>query len=190
MNVTPPDIVIMTILGFFTFNGFRHGFIEEIGKIISLVSGFILASKFHMMIMPLLKPYIEDGALQIAVAYLIVFIITVITITIFVKILQKFVELVLLGWLNRLLGLLLGLLKGFLIISIIMFAIQAIPFKLYDGQTLQNKLKTESVMYQICDHVKSLIILTIPMDNQIYDHLQDIKKNIPGQENIQKYQYP
>ena len=77
MNITPPDIVIMTILGFFTFNGFRHGFIEEIGKIISLISGFIFASKFHLLVMPFLKPYIEDGALQIAVAYLIIFIITV-----------------------------------------------------------------------------------------------------------------
>ena len=181
MDISPPDIVIITILGFFTFNGFRHGFIEEIGKIISLVSGFILASKFHTMIMPLLKTYIEDGALQIAVSYLTVFIITVIVITIFIKILQKFIELVFLGWLNRLLGLLLGLLKGFLIISIIMFAIQAIPLRLYDGQTLQKKLTTESVMYQICDHVKSLIILTIPMENQI-NLLKEIKKNIPNTE--------
>ncbi len=91
MNITPPDIVIMTILGFFTFNGFRHGFIEEIGKIISLISGFILASKFHTLIMPFLKPYIDDGALQIAVSYLIIFIITVLIISIFVKILQKFI---------------------------------------------------------------------------------------------------
>tara|TARA_Y100000590_G_scaffold363291_1_gene420880 strand:+ start:5266 stop:5835 length:570 start_codon:yes stop_codon:yes gene_type:complete len=189
MNITPPDIVIMTILGFFTFNGFRHGFIEEIGKIISLISGFIFASKFHILIMPFLKPYIEDGALQIAVSYLIIFIISVLIITIFVKILQKFIELVLLGWLNRLLGLLLGLLKGFLIISIIMFAIQAIPLKLYNGETLQKKLYSESVMYQICDHVKSLIILTIPMENQIY-LFQKIQKNIPSSKSIQQSQSP
>jgi len=47
MTITPPDIVISLILVFFTFNGFRHGFIEEMGRLISLVGGFILASKFH-----------------------------------------------------------------------------------------------------------------------------------------------
>ena len=76
------------------------------------------------------------------------------------------------------------LLKGFLIISIIMFAIQAIPLRIYNGQTLQKKLAAESVMYQICDHVKSLIILTIPMENQM-NLLKEIKKNIPNTE--QKY---
>ena len=35
MLITPPDIAISIILFFFAFNGFRHGFIEEIGKIIS-----------------------------------------------------------------------------------------------------------------------------------------------------------
>ena len=47
MAITPPDIVISLILVFFTFNGFRHGFIEEMGRLISLIGGFILASKFH-----------------------------------------------------------------------------------------------------------------------------------------------
>ena len=70
-----------------------------------------------------------------------------------------------------------------------MFAIQAIPLRLYDGQTLQKKLTTESVMYQICDHVKSLIILTIPMDNQI-NLFQEIQKNIPSSKSIQQSQSP
>ena len=153
MTTTPPDIAIIIILGFFTFNGFRHGFIEEVGRIISLVGGFILASKFHSTAIPFLKPYIEETTLQITISYLAIFLVAVITITIFVKIIQKFVELVLLGWLNRLLGLLLGLLKGFLIISLIMFIIQAIPLKLYDGQTLQKKLESDikkNVIIFIC----------------------------------------
>ena len=47
MAITPPDIIISLILAFFTLNGFRHGFIEEMGRILSLIGGFILASKFH-----------------------------------------------------------------------------------------------------------------------------------------------
>ena len=58
-----------------------------------------------------------------------------------------------------------------------------------DRETLQKKLYSESVMYQICDHVKSLIILTIPMENQIY-LFQKIQKNIPSSKSIQQSQSP
>ena len=83
MAITPPDIAITIILGFFAFNGFRHGFIEEIGRLISLASGFIMASKFHHIIIPHINPYIETETLQITLAYLIVFLTTIIIISFF-----------------------------------------------------------------------------------------------------------
>ena len=167
MTITPPDIAICTILGFFTFNGFRHGFIEEMARLISLVFGFVLASKFHNLVIPYLHAYIEEETVRVTVAYLGVFVASVIVIAIIAKILQKFIELILLGWLNRLLGLLLGLLKGFLIVSLIIFIIQAIPLQLVGRESIRHKLEKESIMYQICDHVKELIILTVPMENQL-----------------------
>ena len=176
MTITPPDIAIIIILGFFSFNGFRHGFIEEMGRLISLISGFIIASKFHSFIIPYLQFYIESEALQVTTAYLIIFLATITITSIIIKMLQKFIELVLLGWLNRLLGLLLGLLKGFLIVSLIMFIIQGIPFKMEGGITLKNKLEKESVMYQICNQVKEFIILTVPMENQINFFKNEINK--------------
>ena len=185
MSFTPPDIIICIILGFFTFNGFRHGFIEEMARLISLVGGFILASKFHNLLIPYLKSYIESGSLQVTVAYMGVFILSVIVISIIAKILQKFIELVLLGWLNRLLGLLLGLLKGFLITSLIIFIIQAFPLKLDKDNTIRQKLENESVMYQICEHVKELVILTMPMDDQL-DTFEKKIKEISLEKNVQE----
>ena len=185
MIITPPDIIIAIILGFFTFNGFRHGFIEEIGRLISLIGGFILASKFHTMLLPHIQPYVKAETLQITIAYLIIFLATIILISIIVKMLQKFIELVLLGWLNRLLGLLLGLLKGFLIVSLIIFIIQAIPFKLDGGETIRKKLEKESIMYQICVQVKEIIILTVPINNQL-NFLEDGIKKISDIKSIPK----
>ena len=144
-----------------------------------------MASKFHALLLPHLQPYIKIETLQITIAYLMVFISSIIIFSIIVKILQKFIELVFLGWLDHLLGLLLGLLKGFLIISLIIFIIQAIPFKLEGGETIRKKLKEKSVMYQICDHVKELIILTVPMDNQLNSIREDAKKKY-NEESVQK----
>ena len=185
MTITPPDIAICIILGFFTFNGFRHGFIEEMARLISLVFGFIFAAKFHNLVIPYLLPYIEEETVRVTVAYLVVFVVSVIVIAIIAKILQKFIELILLGWLNRLLGLLLGLLKGFLIISLIIFIIQAIPLKLDGGKTILKKLENESIMYQICDHVKELIILTVPINNQL-NFFEDGMKIISDEKVVQK----
>ena len=185
MTITPPDIAICIILGFFSLNGFRHGFIEEMARLISLVCGFILASKFHNLVIPFLKPYIEEETVLVTVAYLGVFVASVIVIAIIAKILQKFIELILLGWLNRLLGLLLGFLKGFLIVSLIIFIIQAIPLKLGGGETIQKKLEKESIMYQICNHVKELVILTMPIDNKLDTFQKNIKK-ISNEKNVQK----
>ena len=81
MTITPPDIAICTILGFFTFNGFRHGFIEEMARLISLVCGFIFASKFHNLLIPYLHPYINEENVLVTVAYLGVFVISEIVIT-------------------------------------------------------------------------------------------------------------
>ena len=185
MSFTPPDIIICLILSFFTFNGFRHGFIEEMARLISLVGGLILASKIHHLLIPYLQTYIESGAIQVTVAYMGVFILSVIIITTIAKVLQKFVELVLLGWLNRLLGLLLGLLKGFLITSLIIFIIQALPIKLNQRDNIQQKLKKESVMYQICDHVKELVILTMPLDKKL-DAFEKTINEISDEKNVQK----
>ena len=78
-----------------------------------------------------------------------------------------------------------GLLKGFLITSLIIFIIQALPFKLDADNTIRQKLEKESVMYQICNHVKELVILTMPMDNKL-NTLQKKIKEISNEENVQK----
>jgi membrane protein required for colicin V production len=185
MTFTPPDIIICIILGFFTFNGYRHGFIEEMARLISLVGGFILASKFHHLIIPYLQPIIESSAVQVTFAYIGILIISAIIISIIAKILQKFIELVLLGWLNRLLGLLLGLLKGFLITSLIIFIIQTLPLTLDQGKTIRNKLEEDSVMYQICGHVKEMVILTMPIEDKLDIFEKTLKEDLK-EENIQQ----
>ena len=185
MTFTPPDIIIFLILLFFAFNGFRHGFIEEMARLISLIGGFIFASKFHHLLIPYTKNYIESNAIQITISYMAVFIISAIIITLIAKVLQKFIELVLLGWLNRLLGLLLGLLKGFLIISLFIFIIQTLPLQLDETDLLQKKLEDESVMYQICENVKELVILTMPIENKL-DVFEKIIYEDLKEENIQK----
>ena len=47
------------------------------------------------------------------------------------------------------------------------FILQAIPLKVNGEETIRQKFEKESIMYQICNQVKELIILTIPMEKQL-----------------------
>ena len=78
-----------------------------------------------------------------------------------------------------------GLLKGFLIISLIIFIIQALPLKFDEDNTIRQKLEKESVMYQICNHVKELIILTVPINDQL-NSFKKTTKMISDEKSIQK----
>ena len=77
-----------------------------------------------------------------------------------------------------------GLLKGFLIVSVFIFVIQALPIQIDKENTIKQKLENESVMYQICNHVKELVILTIPMNNHL-DQFENQIKEISIEKNVQ-----
>jgi len=185
MTFTPPDIVIALILAFFAFNGLRHGFIHEIARIISLVGGFICASKFNGEVQPFLAPYISNETLIVTASYLIVFTIVVIVISLIAQVVQKFFELIILGWLNRLLGFLLGVIKGFLIVSLMIFIIQAIPLEIGDDDSIRTRLENESVMYQICNNVKETVISGLSLSNQV-NSLQQTLNTIGDENNVRE----
>jgi len=176
VNFTPPDILILLILSFFTINGFRHGFIDEIARIIGMASGFVVAQKYHPNLMPYLELYFINPNILQVISYLIVFFIALTIVNLIAIILRKFFELIFLGWLNRLLGTLLGFLKGILIVSLIIFVMQIVPIE------IRTKLENDSYMYKICNNVKNRIIRTINFEYELDDFQNTIK-----QETIQEF---
>ena len=179
MTFTPPDILILIILGFFTFSGFKNGFIKEATRIVGMVGGFFAAHKFHDDLMPFLEIYILNPNILTVVSYLGVFCITLIIINILAMVLQKFFELILLGWLNRLLGTLLGLIKGMFVVSIIIFILEIAPTE------IREKLQRDSELYKICNVVKTQVIKLSKMTHEIDTFQEDIHESLK-QENIKK----
>jgi membrane protein required for colicin V production len=181
MTFTPPDILILLILAFFTINGFRHGFIDEAGRILAMICGFMGAQRYHHDLMPYLELYFTNPNVLKIVSYLAVFFVVVVIINIIVIVLRKFFELILLGWLNRLLGSLLGLIKGILVVSLIILVMQIIPAE------IREKLEQDSVMYQICDNVKDRLIKSIHLEDEV-DEIKEKVYEFSDEKNIQKIQ--
>ena len=179
MTFTPPDIIILLILAFFTFGGFKNGFIKEAARVIGMVGGFISAKKFHDELMPHLELYFSNPNVLTVASYLVVFFGTLIIINAIAMALQKLFELILLGWLNRLLGTLLGLIKGILVVSIMIFILELAPMG------IRQKLENESEMYKICNVVKSSIIKQSMMKEKIDEFQEKAHENLQ-ESNLQK----
>ena len=179
MTFTPPDILILIILGFFTFSGFKNGFIKEAARIVGMGFGFFAAHNFHDDLMPFLEVHISNPNILTVVSYLGVFCITLVIINTLAMVLQKFFELILLGWLNRLLGTLLGLIKGIFVVSIIIFILEIAPTE------IREKLQQDSELYKICNVVKNQVITLSKMTHEIDTFQEDIYESLK-EENIKK----
>ena len=179
MTFTPPDILILIILGFFTFSGFQNGFIKEAARIMGMVGGFFAAHNFHDELIPFLEIYIINPNVLTVVSYLGVFCISLVLINTLAMVLQKFFELILLGWLNRLLGTLLGLIKGILVVSIIIFILEIAPTE------LRERLQQDSELYKICNVVKSQVITLSKLTHEIDTFQEEIHESLK-EENIKK----
>ena len=179
MHMTPPDIIILIIISFFTFNGFKNGFIKEALRIVGMTSGFLVAHNFYNKLIPYLEVYIINTSLLSITSYLTIFLITLISVNILGIFLQKFFELILLGWLNRLLGTLLGLIKGVVIVSILIFILEIAPLE------IRQKLQRDSELYKICNKVKNDVIKLSSVTNEIQLFQNDLNQNL-NEESIDK----
>ncbi|MBC8312276.1 MAG: CvpA family protein [Candidatus Marinimicrobia bacterium] len=179
MTFTPPDILILIILGFFTLSGFRNGFIKEAARIVGMVGGFFAAHNFHDDLMPYLEVYIVNPNILTVASYLGVFCITLVMINTLAMVMQKFFEFILLGWLNRLLGTLLGLIKGVFVVSIVIFILEIAPTE------IREKLQQDSELYKICNVVKNQVITFSKLTHEIDTFQEDIHESLK-EENIKK----
>lgn len=180
MHLMIIDIIIVVILAFFAFTGYRKGFLSEISIILALAIGFLMANIFHTDILSYIQEWIHNDSLSTMVAYLLIFLAVAAAVRLVVVLLQKFLEWVLLGWLNRVLGVLLGLLKGLLLISILIFVLQSFP----RAQNLHQRMDRDSYMYHICLNLKDWVITAITTHPD-YDKYWDRLKKQTDEENIQ-----
>tara|TARA_B100001029_G_C14922801_1_gene372976 strand:+ start:33 stop:497 length:465 start_codon:yes stop_codon:yes gene_type:complete len=134
------DIIIIIILIYFGYLGYKKGFVRELTNMISYVFGLILSGMVFNVFSNSLTTLILQNGLRNKIAYLISFIIIV---YIF-KILTRFVEtLIDMKWKNKLLGLTLGVCNGLIIISLTISIYQEIIPKSFN-QIMPNK----SILYK------------------------------------------
>ena len=128
MNIAAFDIISLIILFILAIRATFRGFLTEIMSMASVIVGITIAIIFTRPVSVLLQDYIGHSIWNMIIAFLGLFLVSYLIIKIFENSLNTLIERVQLEKLDQSLGFFLGLVEGFLLIVIIVFALQAQQF--------------------------------------------------------------
>ncbi len=146
------DLIVIIVTSFFLLRGLFRGFILELTIVVGLIAGYILAASYHDLIAAILFEYfpqLPESAANI-ISFAVIFITVNIVLRIVAGIITKTIKFAMLGWLNRMLGALFGTIKSVVILSIMVFILNLIPF----SESFLNKAgKDESFFFPMLETI-------------------------------------
>jgi len=124
------DIIILVILLFFAYNGFRRGFIDQTSTILGLLAALFVAVRQYEYFTQFLEPYLDLSVSMLQfISFAVIFIVVNIVIHVLGIILKKIVDAIFLQPVDRGLGFLLGIIKAGIIIYLMILILAQIPYQ-------------------------------------------------------------
>jgi membrane protein required for colicin V production len=148
--MNPLDIGILSVASLFFVRGLFRGFVIELITVVGLVLGYIISISYLSLLSSLILSYFPTlpAAAITIVSFFLLFVGTNLVLRLVANLVTKTLKIAMLGWLNRILGGMLGLLKSIIIMSIIVFVIDLIPF----SSPLLDQIEVQSsVLYPVLD---------------------------------------
>ena len=156
------DIALGIPLLWFTFKGFRNGFVIELASLAALVLGIFVALHFSFYAEDYLHENFEiaDRYLHI-ISFALTFLIVALVVFLAGKIIHRLISIIALGFLNRLAGGIFGLLKAALVLSVILYFINGFNLS---SSFIKPEVKENSYLYGPVESVVPMIIPWIDLD--------------------------
>lgn len=141
------DIIIIVIILFFGYRGFKNGLIRELGGLVALIAGIFLAIRFSDLIFSITEKHVNvDAELIPVISFAIIFIAVVVVVLMFSKVLDKFVKVIKLDWLNKIAGVVFSSAKTVIILGGLFFLTNQIIASLNFSS---KALLTNSTLYNL-----------------------------------------
>lgn len=152
--MSPFDYFILTVLIVSSIYGVYRGLIKEILSLTGLVLSFYLASNFDNSLANLV-PIENKSDFLIISAFILIFVSTLILTSLLIKIISKVLKFAGLSILNRFFGFIFGMARGLVVVLVILYLNQLIPFiNLIDP--------TESSLIPLLDPIFSIVLEYLP----------------------------
>ena len=152
--MSPFDYFILTVLIVSSIYGVYRGLIKEVLSLTGLVLSFYLASNFDNSLANLV-PIENKSDFLIISAFILIFVSTLILTSLLIKIISKVLKFAGLSILNRFFGFIFGMARGLVVLLVILYLNQLIPFiNLIDP--------TESTLIPLLDPIFSIVLEYLP----------------------------
>jgi len=127
------DLGILIIASIFFVRGVFRGFVFELVTVVGLILGYIISITYLSLLSGYILTFFPSFSESIVklVSFFMLFVGTNLLLRFVSNIITKTLKIAMLGWLNRLLGGILGMIKSVIIMSILVFVIDMIPFSSY-----------------------------------------------------------
>ncbi|PVX52520.1 membrane protein required for colicin V production [Balneicella halophila] len=139
------DIVLLIIILWFAYKGFRNGFIVELTTFAALILAIWGALKYRLFTTEFLHDKLGmQGDYLPFLSFVITFLVILVAVSIIGKVITQALHIAQLGILNRLLGLIFGLLKIGIILSLVVNGLDRVN---KDKQIVKQKTINDSYLY-------------------------------------------
>lgn len=121
------DIVLLIIILWFAYKGFKNGFVVELTTLTALILAIWGALKYGYLTSNLLSEHLGwQGSYLPFVSFVVTFLVIVILVSFIGKLITKILDVAQLGILNRVLGLIFSVLKVGIILSLVVNGVERI----------------------------------------------------------------
>jgi uncharacterized membrane protein required for colicin V production len=159
------DLFAATFLLFVGMGGFKHGFVKEIGRIISLIFTIWLSITYYVELAEILQQELSiNPYLLLFLSFAIIFIITLIVSRLVVELIDQIIGIRKTRLFNHLFGFVMGVLKGIVAIALILWVFELIPIQHWTD-TLYQESRIAKTVKTIRDNSVSLFELEDPVND-------------------------
>lgn len=136
------DILIVAILALGLWRGFGAGAIKTSFSLLAWLVTLIIATKFYGVFVPVVAPFAQSYAMQVAMAFLLVFFGVMVLSQIVLFLVLKTIKLLKLSFLDKMAGAVLGVVLGILKVLVILSITSPIltKFDLWERSPLAQTL--------------------------------------------------
>ncbi|NMM49799.1 CvpA family protein [Marinigracilibium pacificum] len=167
------DIVIILLIGFGAYNGFRKGFLLEFAGLVAFILAIFLGFKLLHVSIGVLSTYFEGlGPLIPLLAFIIIFVGVIFLVNIVVKLFKSVLDKTILGNVDQLAGAIFGAFKWALGISIILWIITILDVEL--PQTFIGGSMMMPMVEPIAPEIAMLLGKVIPSVNDMFYDIRDM----------------
>lgn len=139
------DIIILAIVSWSLFRGFKNGLFIEIASVAALILGIWGSIRFSGFTETRLVEYFDLQTQHLGlIAFIVTFIVIVVLVHFLANALDKLLKAVALGFVVRILGMVFAVLKAVLIMSIALVVLSSID---RNSKLITTEQKQESILY-------------------------------------------